>query len=439
MDPFQRRGGVLHAEDINLEALAASVGTPFYCYSETALRRRYRAFHGAFADWRGPSPLTAFSVKSNPNSAVRRVMALDGGGADVVWGGVLRRGRGAGTPGERIVFSGVGKTRDEMALALDENVLLFNVESESELDALGATAREKGATAPIAFRVNPDIEAGGHAKISTGKAEDKFGVPIDAARALYARAAALEGVAVRGVDVHIGSQITDLRPFEDAYRRIVSLIEDLRADGHAIECVDVGGGLGVPYKEGAPAPSVAAYAALVRRMIEPLGVKPIFEPGRFLSAPAGLLVARVIYVKQGASKRFLILDAGMNDLLRPALYDAEHEITPIRASARKGSREKYDVVGPVCETGDLFARDVALPPIEEDDLVAFKTVGAYGASLASQYNARPLAPEVLVCGDHWDLVRRRPTFEDMAAMERVPSRLSRPSAGSEARLGREEN
>jgi diaminopimelate decarboxylase len=416
MRHFSIIDGVLHAEEVSLAALADAVGTPFYCTSAATLRRHVRVFREAFA---GEDALIAYSVKANSNLSVLRLMASEGAGADVVSGGELLRALEAGIAPEKIVFSGVGKTRDEMALALAAGIHQFNVESEPELIALDEAARAAGAVAPVAFRVNPDVAAGGNDKISTGKAEDKFGVPWRRARAIYARAGALKNIRVAGVDVHIGSQITELAPFERAFARVAGLVADLRADGHAIERLDLGGGLGVPYGDPAAAgdiPSPEEYAAMVKRLAAPLGLKLILEPGRVIAANAGVLVARVLYVKEGEAGPFLILDAGMNDLLRPALYGAFHEILPV--APREGPLRAFDVVGPVCETGDRFAKARALPPLEPGDLVAFMTAGAYGAVLSSQYNSRPLAPEIMVDGARWAVVRRRPSFDDMVASER---------------------
>ena len=413
MHHFALRGGVLHAEEVNLETLASAVGTPFYCYSSATLRRHIRVFTGAFAEL---APLIAYSVKANSNLSVLNILREEGAGADVVSGGELARALEAGIGAEKIVFSGVGKTRDEMAAALDADIHQFNVESEGELDALNEVALSKGARAAIAFRVNPDISAGGHEKISTGRAEDKFGVPWTRARELYRQAALLKGVDIKGVDVHIGSQISDLAPFERAFLRVGDLVRELRRDGHAIERLDLGGGLGIPYGDNSDPPHPDDYAKLIRRVAGSLGVKLIFEPGRMIVGNAGILVSRVLYLKSGAAKEFLIVDAGMNDLIRPALYDAYHAIWPVRP--RAGAKRDYDVVGPVCETGDRFAKTRALPPMEAGDLVAFLSAGAYGAVQASQYNSRPLVPEILVDGRRHAIVRRRPSIEDMLAGER---------------------
>ncbi len=414
MHHFAYRAGILHAEDIDLNRLADIVGTPFYCYSEATIRRHARVFAAAFAEL---DPLVAYSVKANGNLAILSVLAREGLGADVVSGGELLRARRAGIPGSKIVFSGVGKTRGEMALALDEGIHQFNVESLPELDALNEVALSKGAVAPIAFRINPDVKAGGHAKISTGKAEDKFGVPWARAREIYAYAATLKGVAPIGVDCHIGSQIDALQPFEDAFRRLAALVGVLRADGRTIERLDLGGGLGIPYVTDAAAPPhPEAYAQLVKAIAGPLDVALIFEPGRLIIGNAGVLVATVLYVKDGEARKFTILDAGMNDLMRPALYDAKHEIWPV-AEPRAAPTEAYDVVGPVCESTDVFLKATRLPPLRAGDRVVIMSAGAYGAVLSNQYNARPLVPEVLVSNGCFAIVRRRPDFSDMTALE----------------------
>lgn len=419
MHHFEVRNGVLHAEDVNLEMLADRVGTPFYCYSEATLRRHIRVFQKSFADLR---PLIAYSVKANSNLSVLKIMREEGAGADVVSGGELARALEAGIPPNRIVFSGVGKTRVEMAAALDAGIFQFNVESEPELDLLNDIASSKGVRAPIAFRINPDVSAGGHEKISTGKAEDKFGVAWGRARALYRRAASLPGVTVTGVDVHIGSQISDLAPFERAFERVAALVRELRADGHAIKRLDLGGGLGIAYGDpgassGNP-PHPDDYAALIRRIAAPLDIELIFEPGRMIVGNAGILVSRVLYVKEGETNRFLIVDAGMNDLIRPALYDAYHGISPVRP--RDGAPQVFDVVGPVCESSDRFAKSRSLPPMQGGDLVAFMSAGAYGAVQASQYNSRPLVPEVMVNGGRFAIIRRRPNSDAIVAPERSP-------------------
>jgi diaminopimelate decarboxylase len=421
MNHFAYRHGVLHAEDVDLAHLAQEVGTPFYCYSTATLERHYRAF----ADAVPKDSLIAFSVKANGNLGVLKTLARLGSGADVVSGGELKKALAAGIPASRIVFSGVGKTKAEMALGLDAGIHQFNVESEPELAALNETALAKGMRAPVTLRVNPDVDAKTHAKITTGTAENKFGVPIARAREIYASAAQMKGIEIVGVDVHIGSQITDLAPFEAAFARIVELARLLRADGHDIARLDLGGGLGVPYStDNSPPPEPAAYGALAQRLTRDLGVRLIFEPGRLIAANAGVLVARVVYVKHGETKAFLILDAGMNDLLRPALYDAYHEIVSVAEPAPHGPRARYDVAGPICESTDVFAQGREMAALEPGDLVAFLSAGAYGAVMSSAYNARPPAPEVLVKGGQWSLVRPRMTDDALIATDRIPDWLA---------------
>lgn len=418
MHHFVRKHGVLHAEDVSIEALAKEIGTPFYCYSEATIRRHVQVFRAAFGDL---APLIAYSVKANSNLSVLRIIREEGAGADVVSGGELARALEAGIAPAMIVFSGVGKTEAEMAAALDAGILQFNVESEPELEALNRIALSRNRRAPIAFRINPDIAAGGSAKISTGKAEDKFGVAIAYAREIYMKAAKLDGINITGVDVHIGSQICELGPFEKTFHRIAALIAELRAGGHAISRLDLGGGLGVPYGDpdrNTDPPHPGAYAALVRRIFDPLKIELVLEPGRMIVANAGMLISRVIHVKETDAKRFLIIDAGMNDLIRPALYDAYHSIEPVRSC--EGRTGVYDVVGPVCESSDVFARGRVLPTFSAGDLVAFGTAGAYGAMQASQYNSRPLVPEVIVRGDQYAVIRRRPSYDEMVEAERDP-------------------
>jgi diaminopimelate decarboxylase len=417
---FHYKDGILSAEDVPLTEIAAAIGTPFYCYSTATLTRHYRVFAAALPK----DSLIAFSVKANGNIAVLKTLGQLGSGADVVSGGELQKALAAGIPANRIVFSGVGKTREEMRLALEAGIYQFNVEGEPELDALSEVAVSMGATAPITIRVNPDVDAKTHAKITTGTYETKFGVPWPSARNTYARAAKLPGIAVVGVDVHIGSQITELDPFRDAFARVADLISQLRADGHRILRADLGGGLGVPYRlDNVPPPDPEAYGAVIAEAIRGLDVQVILEPGRLIAANAGILVSRVIYAKPGESKTFLVLDAGMNDLIRPALYDAHHDILPIVSPGPKTPIRRYDVVGPVCETADTFARDRDLPELRGNDLMAIMTAGAYGAVMASAYNARPPAAEVLVNGREWCVVRPRMTLEALIALERVPGWL----------------
>jgi diaminopimelate decarboxylase len=419
MSHFAYRQGVLHAEDVAIPQIAAAVGTPFYCYSSASLEDQYRLFAGAMPK----GALVAYAVKANGNLAVIRTLARLGAGADVVSAGEFKRALAAGIPAAKIVFSGVGKTRAEMAFALDAGLYQFNVESEGELEALNAVALSKGAIAPIALRVNPDVDAKTHAKISTGKAENKFGIAWTRVREVYAKAKSLPGLKVVGVAVHIGSQIIDLDPFRAAFGRVAELVRQLRADGHALTRVDFGGGLGVPYEPGAAPPRVQDYGAMVRDAAHDLDVQLILEPGRFLTAWAGILVTQVLYLKEGEKKRFAIVDAGMNDLMRPALYEAWHELIRVQEPVPGTPRAAYDVVGPVCESTDLFARDRELPELKEGALMAFLTAGAYGAVLASGYNARPPAPEVLVKGGQFFVVSPRKTVEAMMADEKMPSWL----------------
>jgi diaminopimelate decarboxylase len=418
MDHFEYRGGILHAEQVALPEIAAAVGTPVYVYSAATLTRHYRVFQEALA---GMEHLICYAVKANSNLAVLALMGALGAGMDVVSGGEYRRAKAAGVPGERIVFSGVGKTREEMRLALAGGIRQFNVESEPELEALSEEASLMGVTVPIAVRVNPDVDARTHAKIATGKAENKFGVPIERARLVYARAARLPGLAVVGIDVHIGSQLTDLAPYEAAFSKVAELTAALRADGHDIRRLDLGGGLGIPYRRtNAPPPLPFDYGAVIRRTVGDLGCEVEIEPGRLIAGNAGVLLSRVIYLKRGEGRDFLILDAAMNDLVRPAMYDAWHDIVPVVEPSPSAALVPVDVVGPVCETGDTFARERELPPLAADDLVAFRSAGAYGAVMASEYNTRPLVPEVLVHGDHYDVVRARPSFDEILGRDTIP-------------------
>ena len=420
MHHFDYRDGRLYAEDVDITALADDIGSPFYIYSEATLRRHMQVFTRAF---QGADPLVAFSVKANSNLAVLRILASEGAGADVVSGGELQRAIKAGIAPDKIVFSGVGKTRDEMQAALEVGIYQFNVESTPELETLNTLATSLGKRAPVALRVNPDVAAGGHDKISTGRKEDKFGVSWGEARGLYARARDMKGIDVTGVDLHIGSQIADLAPFEAAFSKAAQLISDLRADGCTIDRLDLGGGLGIPYGNTAPPPHPDAYADLIKRLTAPLNVRLIFEPGRMIAGNAGVLVTRVIYVKEGEERKFLIVDAAMNDLIRPALYDAHHDIISV-AQNKNAKTERYDVVGPVCESSDFFAKQRNLPEIKAGELAAIMSAGAYGAVQASQYNTRPLIPEVLVNGDRYAVIRRRPDFDEMIALEASPDWLS---------------
>jgi len=421
LDHFTHINGILHAEDASIPEIAAEVGTPFYVYSAATLTRHYQLFEEALS---GLDHLICYSVKSNSNLAVLKVLGNLGAGMDVVSGGEYLRARAAGIPGERIVFSGVGKTRDEMRLALKGGIRQFNLESEPEMRVLSEVASEMGVTAPVTFRINPDVDAGTHEKISTGKAENKFGVPISKARLAYSDAAAAPGLEVVGVDVHIGSQLTDLEPFRQAFEKVAELTRTLREDGHNISRLDLGGGLGIPYEnsnEGPPLP--IEYGKMVHEVLGDLGCEIDIEPGRLISGNAGIMVAGVTYVKQGADRQFLILDAGMNDLVRPAMYEAHHDIVPVRQPQPGSERSVYDIVGPICETGDTFARKRSLAPLKAGDLVAFRSAGAYGAVMASEYNSRPMIPEVMVSGDQYAVIRPRPTYEEMLERDTIPAWL----------------
>ncbi len=420
MHHFNYRGGVLHAEAVSLETLAESVGTPFYCYSTATLERHYNVFADAFAD---VDALVCYAMKANSNQAVIRTLAKLGAGADVVSGGELKRARLAGIPADKIMFSGLGKTAAELATAVDEGILCINVESEPELDLLSQIAASKGRSPHISVRVNPDVDAKTHHKIATGKAENKFGIPISRAREVYAHAAKLPGVTVAGVDMHIGSQITDLDPFGNAFALLADFVRTLRADGHTISHVDLGGGLGIPYRDdNAPPPLPDAYAAVVKRATRDLGCRLIFEPGRLLVGNAGILVTRVLFVKHGDVKNFVVVDAAMNDLIRPTLYDAYHAIWPVREEAA-APRMRADVVGPVCESGDFLAKDRDLAEPQSGSLLAVMTAGAYGAVQAGTYNTRPLLPEVLVNGAEWAIVRPRLEVDQLIALDRMPEWL----------------
>ena len=418
MDHFLYRDGVLHAEGVPLPEIARAVGTPAYVYSVATLTRHYRVFQEALA---GMDHLICYAMKANSNQAVLRVMANLGAGMDVVSGGEYIRARAAGVPGEKIVFSCVGNTRAEMAEALRHGIRQFNVESEPELRALSEIAAGLGRRAPIALRVNPDVDAKTHAKIATGKSENKFGIPIARAREVYAEAARLPGIDVVGIDVHIGSQLTDLAPFKTAFGKVAELTEALRADGHDIRRLDLGGGLGIPYRRDNEAPPLPFdYGGVIRETLGHLGCEVEIEPGRLIVGNAGVLLASVLWLKRGEGRDFLVLDAAMNDLVRPAMYDAFHEIVPVREPAPGVERLAVDIVGPVCETGDTFARERAMPPLGEGDLVAFRSAGAYGAVMASEYNSRPLVPEVLVSEDHFAVVRARPSFDEMLNRDTIP-------------------
>ena len=419
MNHFELREGELTCEDVRLAKIAETVGTPVYVYSSATLERHFTVLRDALVDAGLKDPLIAFAVKANSNVAVLRTLAKVGAGADVVSEGEIRRALAAGVPPERIVFSGVGKTEAEVEFALETGVAEINLESEPELHLVNTVAQRMGKRATVAIRVNPDVQAGGHAKISTGMAENKFGVSMVEAERLYANASNMAGVKPVGVACHIGSQITDLAPLEEAFAKMRGLVERLRGQGMSVERLDLGGGLGAPYFNQPTPPAPSAYAAMIATTMAGLtGLQFAFEPGRMIAANAGVLLARVLHVNaRPEGRQFLVLDAAMNDLLRPAMYDAWHDIRPVQP--REGDLVTYDVVGPICETGDTFTRDRALPPLVAGDLVAFMTAGAYGAAMASEYNSRLLAPEVLVKGDRFAIVRPRPTYDDMLAREQA--------------------
>jgi len=421
MDHFLYRDGTLYAEDVPISEIAAAVGTPFYVYSTATLQRHFRLFDEALE---GTEHLVCYAMKANSNQAVLKTLAQAGAGMDVVSGGEYRRARAAGVPGDKIVFSGVGKTREEIKLALTGGIRQFNVESEPEMAVLSTVAEELGVTAPITIRVNPDVDAKTHAKIATGKSENKFGIPIARARAVYAMAAALPGLKIVGIDVHIGSQLTELAPYEQAYLKVAELTEALREDGHTIRRLDLGGGLGIPYeRSNADPPLPSDYGAMVKRVLGHLGCEIEIEPGRLIAGNAGLMVSEVIYVKSGEGRDFLIIDGAMNDLIRPAMYEAYHDIVPVIEPAVGIEPQPIDIVGPVCESGDTFAKQRLMPPLEAGDLVAFRSAGAYGAVMASEYNSRPMIPEVLVHGDQFAVIRARPTFDEMINRDTIPEWL----------------
>ncbi len=416
MHHFAYKNGVLHAEDVDLQVLAAEVGTPFYCYSTATLERHYKVMDGAFKD---TDHLLCYAMKANSNQAVLKTMAALGAGMDVVSEGELRRALAAGVPARKIVFSGVGKTAKEMAFALREGIACFNVESEPELELLSSVAQRVGQRASVSIRVNPDVDAKSHAKISTGKADNKFGITYLRASEVYARAAALPNIDVTGVDMHIGSQITELAPFEQAFKLMAELVTRLKSEGHNIRHLDLGGGLGVPYRgDNDIPPHPDEYASMVMRTLGHLGLKYMMEPGRMIVGNAGILVSRVIYVKENEGKTFVVQDAAMNDLIRPTLYDAYHEILAVDESRNEISQEA-DVVGPVCETGDYFAKSRRMPKLEQGDLMAVMTAGAYGAVQSGTYNTRPLISEILVKGDQFAVVRPRQTYEELIGLDHL--------------------
>lgn len=420
MHHFELRQGILHVEDVSITDITAAIGTPFYCYSTATLTRHYRVFEAAFA---GVPHMICYAMKANSNQAVIATLARLGAGADVVSEGELRRALAGGIPPERIMFSGVGKTEAELAFALETGIYCFNVESEPELETLAGVAQAAGREAPVSIRINPDIDPGTHEKIATGRKENKFGIPWSRAHAVYAQAGRLAGIRVVGIDIHIGSQITALAPFDAAFARVGELVATLRAEGHTIEHVDLGGGLGIPYRTDIePPPLPDAYAEVVKRHVEALGCQVVFEPGRLIVGNAGILMTRVIYVKEGEDRIFIVVDAAMNDLIRPTLYDAYHRIAP--AVETQAEEVVCDVVGPVCETGDFLARNILLPRPQPGDLLAIYSAGAYGAVLSSTYNGRLLVPEVLVNGGEWAIVRPRPSYEELIGLDRLPDWLS---------------
>ena len=421
MDHFNYVNGWLHAEDVPLTRIAEAVGTPAYVYSAATLTRHFKLFQQAL-DW--TDHLVCFAVKSNSNLAVLKLLGDLGAGMDIVSAGEYARARAAGVPGERIVFSGVGKLEAEMRMVLEGGIRQFNVESEPELELLSRVAASMGLRAPIAIRVNPDVDAKTHEKIATGKSENKFGIPIARAREVYAHAARLPGIEVVGIDMHIGSQLTDLDPYRQAYAKMADLTRALRADGHDIRRLDMGGGLGIPYRRDNNAPPLPIeYGQVIRDTVGDLGCEIEIEPGRNIAGNAGILLSSVVYLKEGEGRDFLILDAAMNDLIRPAMYGAHHDIVPVREAPPGADVGRFDVVGPVCETGDTFAKGVDMPGLAAGDLVAFRSAGAYGAVMASEYNSRPLVPEVLVQGDHFAVIRARPTLEEMLGRDTIPEWL----------------
>ncbi len=410
---FAYRDGQLYAENVAVERIAQQIQTPVYCYSAAAIKDNYQSYARHF---KAEDSLICYAVKANSNQSILGLLGNLGAGADVVSEGELRRVLLAGIPANKIVYSGVAKTASEMRFAVQQDILQFNVESEQELEVLNRVALSEGKQAAVAFRINPDIDAKTHAKISTGKASNKFGISWTRAHEAYARAAALPGIRVQGIDIHIGSQLTELGPFEDAFKCLAVLTTDLRQRGHQISILDIGGGLGISYHDDGPQPpELSQYAALAHNILGDLGCRILVEPGRSMVADTGILLAEVIYIKQGEQDRFLIIDAGMNDLLRPSMYDAYHEILPVRPSGAE--KYSYQVVGPICETGDTFARDRELAIMKNGDLVAIMKSGAYGAVMASTYNTRPLVPEVLVEGENFRVIRKRPNYEEMINLD----------------------
>jgi len=418
MDHFLYRDGQLFAEDVSVAEIAAQVGTPFYLYSTATLERHFKLFDEALD---GVDHLVCYAMKAASNQAILKTLAALGAGMDVVSGGEYARAKAAGVPGERIVFSGVGKTDEEIETALSGGIRQFNVESEPEMEAINAVALRLGVVAPITIRVNPDVDAKTHAKIATGKSENKFGIPISRAREVYAHAAGLDGLKIVGIDVHIGSQLTELEPFELAYLKVAELTETLRADGHTIERLDLGGGLGIPYTRSNEAPPLPVeYGQMIKKTLGHLGCEIEIEPGRLIAGNAGIMVSKVIYVKEGEDRQFMIVDAAMNDLIRPAMYEAHHDIVAVQETEAGVEQVAYDIVGPVCESGDTFAKSRVMPPVGAGDLIAFRSAGAYGAVMASEYNSRPLIPEVLVKDGAFAVIRKRPSVEEMIERDSLP-------------------
>ncbi|MEX0305805.1 MAG: diaminopimelate decarboxylase [Ruegeria sp.] len=421
MDHFLYRDGALFAEDVPVSEIAAAVGTPFYVYSTATLLRHFKLFDDALE---GTDHLVCYAMKAASNQAILKTLAQAGAGMDVVSGGEYLRAKAAGVPGDRIVFSGVGKTVDEIRTALTGGIRQFNVESEPEMQVINAVAVELGKVAPITVRVNPDVDAKTHAKIATGKSENKFGIPISRASEVYALAASLPGLEVIGIDVHIGSQLTELEPFELAYNKVAELTERLRDEGHNIRRLDLGGGLGIPYTRSNDAPPLPVeYGAMIKKTLGHLGCEIEIEPGRLIAGNAGLMVSKVIYIKSGEDRDFLILDGAMNDLIRPAMYEAYHDIVAVEEPAVGVEQTPYDIVGPVCESGDTFAKQRNMPPLKSGDLIAFRSAGAYGAVMSSEYNTRPLIPEVLVNGDQFAVIRERPSFDEIINRDTIPEWL----------------
>ena len=421
MDHFLYRDGALFAEDVPVSEIVAAVGSPVYIYSTATLERHFKLFDEALA---GMGHLVCYAMKAASNQAILKTLAALGAGMDVVSGGEYARAKAAGVPGDRIVFSGVGKTDEEIRAALTGGIRQFNVESEPEMRAIDRVAQTLGVVAPITVRVNPDVDAKTHEKIATGKSENKFGIPIAKAREVYAEAASMKGLKVIGIDVHIGSQLTDLEPFRLAYRKVAELTETLRADGHEISRLDLGGGLGIPYERGNSAPPLPVeYGSMIKEELGHLGCEIEIEPGRLIAGNAGILASRIIYLKEGEGREFMIIDAAMNDLIRPAMYSAHHDIVPVQEAEPGAEQQPYDIVGPVCESGDTFAKGRMMPKLSEGDLVAFRSAGAYGAVMSSEYNTRPLIPEVLVKDDQFAVIRPRPSFDEIINRDTIPEWL----------------